>query len=844
MSPTGPTAGSTQSWLERLLNLQGEPVQKAATFLTMLIGYWLLAEASVLLAHKHPPYPIWLADGFALGLWFATPPHARPPLLVAVFMANLVSGDLEVKINWNGVAGSAANVFQLGAAGWLMAMARARLGGRWSRLVRLLVLAFVAAVVVNAVAAVGSAYVFHFRNGVPVADAFVTLFISDGLGIILLTPLVVAWSDRSPAVRAARALAMSGEALLAYVLVAVSAWMIFSLPPDAAGQVPPVFYLGVPFILWAATRFELQGGTLALTIYALTAIHFTTRELGPFASGFVSNAAAVLQLQGFLAVLIVSTLMVSALVRDRRAASRESHGWRQRYESALRSSGNAVFEIEPISGKIQWAGDTLGAFGVAESAIATSRGWTSRIHPDDRSMVTGLRERLASGALASVDLEYRLRSDRGEYRMLGVSAYGVSQPANDLNINEEVTRHIVGFVKDITDKNRLAAERQQLEAELRQAQKMDAIGRLAGGIAHDFNNILASILGYGELARDKVEAGGPLARYLDTIVKAGERGKLLVAQILTFSRKSTDVHEPVNLIEIVNEVAALVRGSHPHQVEVRQYCSQKEATVVGNPVELHQMVMNLATNALQAMPEGGNLVLAVDARDIQAPHKVLQGSLKSGPHVTIEVTDQGAGIDEATRERMFDPFFTTKPVGKGTGLGLSMAMTIAKAHGGGIDLKSAPGQGSAFTIYLPADAAAQAPLELEPALIRGRGQRILVADDDPALRELATQILTELGYQCESFADGAEAWAAFEARPAHFDALLSDEVMPNVTGSELAARVHGLRPQLPMFLITAYASPGLEMRAQQAGVIRILNKPYRRADLGDAFGKAFDTGQG
>ncbi|MBI3714501.1 MAG: MASE1 domain-containing protein, partial [Betaproteobacteria bacterium] len=777
------------NWLQRLARLEGEPVQTATAFLTMLIGYWLLQEASVMLAHGHPPFPIWLADGFALGLWFVTAPRSRPPLLLAVLIANLIGSDLELKFTLNGLAGSVVNVFQLAAAAWLMAVTRRMLGNRWSRLVRILALAFVAAAVVNALAAVGSAYVFHYRNGIAVIDAFFTLFISDGLGIILLTPLVVAWADRSPAVRSTRKLAMRGEAVLVYFLVALSGGMIFSLRPDAFGLVPPVFYLGVPFVLWAAARFEMQGGTLALTLYSLIAIYFTTRDLGPFSAGFVPSASAVLQLQGFLAVLIVSTLMLSALVRDRRAASRETRGWRQRYEAALRSSGNAVFEIEPASGAIQWAGDTLSAFGIHEDTISTARGWTARIHPDDRSLVTGLRARLAGGTLASIDLEYRVRSDSGEYRLLGVSAYGVAQKVTDLDINGKPKIHIMGFVKDITEKNRLAAERQQLEAELRQAQKMDAIGRLAGGIAHDFNNILASILGYGELARDKVEDGGPLARYLDTIVKAGERGKLLVAQILTFSRKSTDAHEPVNLIEILNEVAALVRGSHPHQVEVRQYCSQKAATVVGNAVELHQMVMNLATNALQAMPEGGRLEIGINARDISAPHKVLQGSLRNGPHVIIEVSDQGTGIDAATRERMFDPFFTTKPVGKGTGLGLSMAMTIAKAHGGGIDLRSEPQKGSTFTIYLPADASVPAAADLQPALIRGRGQKILIADDDPALRELATQIMSELGYRCESHADGAEAWAAFEAHPDQYDALLSDEVMPNVTGSELATRI-------------------------------------------------------
>ncbi len=819
-------------------------MRDAWPLLAMGLGYWLLQVLSVMLAAGRPPYPIWLADGFALGVWFVTAAHVRPALLVVVLLANMLAGKPTVEFTLNGFAGSLVNTFQLGAAAWLLALWRGSLGERWSRPMRLAAFLFGAAGIVNAIAALGSAWVFHFRNGVAVQDAYLTLFISDGLGIILITPLLVAWADGTPLGRQQRVNATCPEAFIIYALVATAAGLIFSLRPDTFGLVPPIFYLAVPFILWAAVRFELAGATLALTIYSLIAIYFTMRDAGPFVAGFVPPATAVLQLQGFLAVLIVCTLFASTLMRERRLAGLEIRSWQHRYNAALRSSGNAVFEIEPRIGTIHWAGDTSSAFGVAESSINTTHGWTARIHPDDRALVTGLRGRLTGGDLASIDLEYRVRGDDGAYRLLGVSAYGVVQTSMIEDHGGDGTRRIVGFVKDITEKSRLAAERQHLEAELRQAQKMDAIGRLAGGIAHDFNNILAAILGYSELARDKSEPGGPLQRYLDTVIKAGERGKLLVSQILTFGRKATDVQEDVDLLEIVNEVSALVRGSHPHQVEVRQYCSHKAATVRGNPVELHQMVMNLATNALQAMPNAGRMTISIHEREIDSPVTLLQGVLTPGRHVVIEVSDEGSGIDTATRERMFEPFFTTKPVGKGTGLGLSMAMTIAKSHGGGIDLDSQPGHGSTFTVYLPASLPTPAAVPAVEAQTRlGDNQRILIADDDPALRELATQIFSELGYQSESYADGAAAWEAFHAHPERYDALLTDEVMPNLTGSDLAARISALKPGLPIFLVTAYCSPGLELRAHQAGVLRVLSKPYRRADLAEAFGKALGAGR-
>jgi PAS domain S-box-containing protein len=808
--------------------------------IAMCGGYYLLCEASIAIASQRPPYPVWLAEGFALGFWFITPPRHRILQLLAVLIANLASSYAETVPVWSLLAGSLVNVAQLAGGAWVLEAGRRHYGEKWAGLRRVLVFGIGSVVIVNGCCALLSAIVFHFRNGVAIESAFPTIFISDGLGLMLITPLLIAWADRRTPLLLGASKWRLLEAVVLLVLVAGVSQAIFSLRPDPFGLVPPVFYLGIPFVLWAAVRFDLRGATLALTIYSLFGFYYTIRYLGPFSASYVPTYQAVLQLQGYLAVLASCTLLASALMRERRASQRAADQWRKRYEAAMRASSNVVYEIHADTGHIVWAGDTARAFGIEASHISTTRAWTARIHPEDRSRVSGIRARLASGELAGVDLEYRVRRDDGSWVLIGVSAYGVDPPAPDFDAPESSGRRIVGFVRDITEKKRAEEERERLQAELRQAQKMEAIGQLAGGIAHDFNNILTSILGYGELARSKAPPGSPLERHLDTILRAGERGRVLVSQILAFSRKSATQRAVVDVADIADEVVTLVRGSNPHEVIFENACRDGDAHVLGSATELHQLLMNLATNGLQAMPEGGRLVIRLSRVDESATRTVLQGTVPPGQYVCISVSDQGIGVDARTRERMFEPFYTTKPTGQGTGLGLSLVMSIVRAHGGGIDLVSQPGTGAMFIVWLPhAPDGAQIGTAPTAVLPRGKGERILVVDDEAALRELATELLVDLGYEAVSYENSEEALTAFEMAPKRFDAVISDEVMPGMSGTQLAAKLHAIRPDLPIFIITAYGGAGFELRAQQAGVMQVLKKPYRREDLAQILSATF-----
>ena len=286
-----------------------------------------------------------------------------------------------------------------------------------------------------------------------------------------------------------------------------------------------------------------------------------------------------------------------------------------------------------------------------------------------------------------------------------------------------------------------------MERRLRQAQRLEAMGTLAGGIAHDFNNILGAILGYGEMAQRDAPEGSRLARDLDRIVIAGERGRALVDRVLAFSRSAVGERVPIHVEGVVREVLDQVAAKLPSSVTVHAKLHAGRAAVLGDATQVHQVVANLASNAIQAMPAGGTLRIELAIERVEAPRAATIGGRGAGEHVVLTVADTGAGIAPEIVDRIFDPFFTTKEVGTGTGLGLSLVHGIVTQLGGAIDVASSLGKGSTFTVYLPRSGDAAEPVdEKDSALPRGAGQRVLIVDDEEPLVQLATRMLEDLGY--------------------------------------------------------------------------------------------------
>ncbi len=394
-------------------------------------------------------------------------------------------------------------------------------------------------------------------------------------------------------------------------------------------------------------------------------------------------------------------------------------------------------------------------------------------------------------------------------------------------------RQVVGsreIVRDIT-------ERKRIEEQLRQAQKMEAIGTLAGGIAHDFNNILYAIRGYTELSLAETPQESQLAENLREIRRSTKRAADLVKQILTFSRKGAEEKQPLGLEPVVKEALNLIRKTLPTTIDIRQDIAAGCRPIMADLTQIHQVIINLCANAADAMESGG--VLTVHLREVVvAPELARQiEGLQAGDYLRLSVADTGHGMDQATLARIFEPYFTTKGPGKGTGLGLATVHGIVCSHQGAIALNSAPGQGTTFDLYFPAltrDQAVNASQDQEPTLPRISGH-ILLVDDEETIVRIAQRGLERLGCRVTAFTSSTAALKAFLQAPFSFDAVLTDQTMPTLTGLELARQMRECRPDLPIILTTGYSTAPYEEQAKAAGIRAFLMKPISLEELGKTF---------
>jgi signal transduction histidine kinase len=379
--------------------------------------------------------------------------------------------------------------------------------------------------------------------------------------------------------------------------------------------------------------------------------------------------------------------------------------------------------------------------------------------------------------------------------------------------------------------------RRSLEAQLRQSQKLEAVGRLAGGVAHDFNNLMLVINGLAELALDRVRPGDPLRDDLESIFETGQRAASLTRQLLAFSRKQVLAPQALDLNQLVTGVSKMLRRLIGEDIELLTVLADDLGRVKADPGQIEQVLMNLAVNAKDAMPQGGRLSLSTTnaVLDENSPERPPDAAV--GAYVAMTVTDTGCGMDTATRERLFEPFFTTKEPGKGTGLGLSTVYGIVKQSGGAISVSSAPGTGTTFTIYLPRlpdagpDAAATAGPP--PAALPAAGGRetILLVEDSPPVRKLVKRLLEMAGYTVLVATNGGEALQVLEQCRGAVHLLFTDAVLPGISGPELARRAQQLRPELRVLYTSGYTQNELHRQEVLGPGVLLLPKPYTREQL-------------
>ncbi|MBU0485981.1 MAG: response regulator [Proteobacteria bacterium] len=392
----------------------------------------------------------------------------------------------------------------------------------------------------------------------------------------------------------------------------------------------------------------------------------------------------------------------------------------------------------------------------------------------------------------------------------------------------------IHIAKDVT-------EHKMLEAQLRQAQKMEAIGTLAGGIAHDFNNILGAVLGYTELAF--MSSSESLVRdNLKEVKKAGSRAKELVGQILTFSRQRETMRKPVLVSPIIKEAHKLLRASLPTTIELNLNLVTENSKIMADPTQVHQVLMNLCTNAFHAMKgHTGMVEVTLEEVDLASEMITRYQTIGAGAYVKLSVRDTGCGIEPIIIDRIFEPFFTTKPVGDGTGMGLSVVHGIVKSYGGAITVDSKPGKGSTFNVFLPRIDAPQDEEGRDIAVMPSPGsERILFVDDEETLTKMGERMLRYLGYDVVALTSSAAALEIFRESPARFDLVITDYTMPDLTGLELAKSMLALRPGLPIVICTGFSEDVTEEMAKAAGVRELVMKPLAIHDLAEVIRSVLD----
>jgi PAS domain S-box-containing protein len=391
------------------------------------------------------------------------------------------------------------------------------------------------------------------------------------------------------------------------------------------------------------------------------------------------------------------------------------------------------------------------------------------------------------------------------------------------------------ITRDITERKAAEARRASLESQLRESQKMEAIGTLAGGIAHDFNNIIATILGNSELARQDSSSNPQALQSIEEIRKAGTRGRALVQQILTFSRRQPTDRKAIALAPVIDESVRLLRASIPPRISIAIHCDTDLPKVLADATQIEQIVVNLATNAMQAIAGNGRIEIRLDTASLDpalvAAHSQLRSlhDLHSGCLVRLTVSDTGCGIDTLTVNKIFEPFFTTKPAGEGTGLGLSVVFGIAQTHEGTITVDSTIGKGTTFTVYFPiAEGVGSVPTgEASTVTTKSKqslGEHVLYLDDDEALAYLVKRLLERRGYRVSDFTDQDAALAALRANPASFDLVLTDYNMPGMSGLDVAREVRNIRSDLPVALTSGFIDKELQQQAAGAGVRELIFK--------------------
>jgi len=535
-------------------------------------------------------------------------------------------------------------------------------------------------------------------------------------------------------------------------------------------------------------------------------------------SGYVTpvlyNASVYKDKTGDVVGVFAVARDISAL-RNTERALKESE---ERYRTAIESASDGIAfmkEDRHVFVNRRFAE----IFGYDDPNEIIGKPLSVTVHPDDLHMVSELNRLRQNGESATSRYEFRGIRNDGTVRIIEVSA------TKSNYLGESVS---LAYLRDITDyKN--------LEEQLRHSQKMEAVGVLAGGIAHDFNNILAAIIGFAEMVEEDIPQGKPKVQHVQRVINAASRGRDLVQQILAFSRKTERARHPVSLSAIAEETVQLMRASIPTTIDIKLNITATSDTILATPVEIQQVLMNLATNAALSMQEkGGVLQIGIENVGIDSHSPFLEAEMVPGEYLKLVVGDTGSGMTREVMDRIFEPFFTTREVGQGTGMGLAVVYGIVKSLHGSIRVESERGVGSTFSVYLPKIQDNAQTEKYVSELSPGGKERVLFVDDEEFLVEWGKALLKRLGYEVVALNDSTEALEVFSSEPGAFDLIITDQTMPVITGIQLAREFRKIRPEIPIIICTGHSDAVTLDKLEEIGVRELLMKPLTRKELAES----------
>ena len=800
---------------------------RSAACLALLTGaYFLAGRLGLALAVINPSAsPVWPPTGIALGAFLIGGPRMWPAIFIGAFLVNhstasavLPSIGIAIGNTLEGLVG----MYLVGRfANGRAAFDRSRDFFAFVMLAGFLSTAVSATVGTSSLALTGGVSWPQFWS------VWVTWWLGNAAGNVVVAPLVVLWFSRP---RPRWTPAQWSEVLLLIVAVFVVAVIVF------VKSSYPVEFLAIPICVWAGTRFGAREASTATAVLAGVAVWAAVRGAGPFASQPPNTALLLTQM--FMVVTQIAGVGIGAAVAEMTSAHRMLHRLKEQLEeqvsartSELQTSQARLAEAQEIahigswewdarSERLTWSEELYRIYGAVPGTFEpTYETFVAMVHPRDRERVEQIARRAMAGG-QPFEAEFRLlRAD-------GVARIGYTRGRGILDANGQPLR-LVGIVQDATDQR-------ELDTRLRQAQKLEALGLLAGGIAHDFNNLITAIGGYTELALSGLPAADPRRGDLFEVRKAAERAAGLTRRLLAFSRSQTLQLKVVDVNAVVTGLQALLRRTIGENIDVTLDLDARLSPVRVDPDQLEQVVLNIALNARDAMPDGGELRFTTTLFDADEEWARQHPPVTAGHYVRLTIADTGVGMAPEVQARIFEPFFTTKAPGAGTGFGLATVYGIVKQSGGFILVSSTPGQGTVFDIFLPAHATAtdsHVPETMQAgAAAAGGGETILIVEDDGAVRRLARDVLMQAGYQVIEARDGDDALARTRAHPAAVDLLITDVVMPGLTGRELAARMEDACPGVRVLYTSGYA------KGSTAGVgieptAPFLPKPFLPVDL-------------